>query len=129
MEAMTPNVETMSPNNFGMPYPPKIVCPQCNSPYVSIVPMIVQRPLGVANALIVVPLIFIPILGWVVLFLVIFANRSVSIRQSVCQHCGTAVYLDPAPKPNPIGKILWLAFLGFALMAMIVSIIAASAGS
>ena len=90
--------------------PPALMCENCGTASVRVDLISVQRPFGVANALVVGPLVALPVLGWIVLFAVILGNRTVTRRQMICQRCAWSKYIDPPPKPNPAGLIIWIYF-------------------
>jgi hypothetical protein len=118
MQYPPPDSSTMLQQSVPLQQPAHLICPCCQGANIFVSPQPVQRPLGVANALIIVPLILIPIFGWIVLFVFVFSNRTVVVRNATCQQCGYTWSLDPRPRPNPVGLILW-AIIGVSIVALL----------
>lgn len=69
-----------------------MLCPKCNGD------MIVQavsetNKRGCFGTLFLIILLFIPILGWIALFMIIRGRKSKTNTIAVCQHCGYSFYV------------------------------------
>jgi uncharacterized OB-fold protein len=68
------------------------ICPQCQAEMsIQAVSEIHKR--GCLTTLIYIILLFIPVVGWIILFLLVRGNKSETVSIAVCQNCGHRIRL------------------------------------
>lgn len=65
-----------------------MICKRCgsNNVQISVVPELKKR--GFLSTLFLIFLLFIPIFGWIALFIIIRGRKSKTVTYAVCQTCG-----------------------------------------
>ena len=66
----------------------KMKCPKCGSAYVQVqaVPEIKKR--SCLTGLLYIILLFVPVIGWIALFLLLRGRKSKTRAYAICQACG-----------------------------------------
>lgn len=65
-----------------------MVCPKCKSTNVSVQTVAETGKRGCLTTLFYIILLFIPIIGWIALFMLIRGKKSKTRAYAVCQDCG-----------------------------------------
>ena len=65
-----------------------VVCPKCGSTNVSIQAVAEQKKRGCLTVLLYIILLFLPVVGWIALFMLLRGKKSKTVTYVVCQNCG-----------------------------------------
>lgn len=65
-----------------------MVCPKCNSANVSVQAVAETKNRGCLTTLLYIVLLFVPIIGWIALYMLIKGKKSKTKTYAVCQQCG-----------------------------------------
>lgn len=65
-----------------------MICPKCKSENVILQPVAETKKRGCLAVLLYIILLFIPVIGWIALFMLLRGRKSSTITYAVCQQCG-----------------------------------------
>ncbi|MCL1830110.1 MAG: hypothetical protein FWG21_01625 [Oscillospiraceae bacterium] len=65
-----------------------MVCKRCGSNNIAIQSVPINKKRGCLSTFLHILLLFVPIIGWIVLFSLIRGRRSKVVSMAVCQNCG-----------------------------------------
>ena len=63
-------------------------CPKCQSENVTVQAVAEMKKRGCLTTLLYIILLFVPIIGWIALFLLLRGKKSKTKNYAVCQNCG-----------------------------------------
>ncbi len=84
-----------------------MTCPNCGSPYVSVQAVSETERRGCLLTGLMIFLLFVPIIGWITIFLLIRGRKSRTTTYAICQACGFRFvpYVTPImPQPMPMSN-------------------------
>ena len=65
-----------------------MVCPKCGSENVQVQAVAETKKRGCFTVLLYIFLLFIPIIGWIALFMLLRGKKSKTVSYALCQNCG-----------------------------------------
>lgn len=65
-----------------------MTCPKCGSSNVTVQAVAEIKKRGCLTVLLYIVLLFIPIIGWIALFMLLRGRKSKTVNYNVCQDCG-----------------------------------------
>lgn len=65
-----------------------MVCPKCGSENVQVQAVAETKKRSCFAALLYVVLLFIPVIGWIALFMLLRGKKSKTVSYALCQNCG-----------------------------------------
>lgn len=67
---------------------PALFCPECGSPHISMQAVNETQQRSCLAVLGYIILLFVPVVGWIALFLLLRGRKSKTVTYAVCQNCG-----------------------------------------
>ena len=66
----------------------RLTCPRCGSHNVNLSAVAEQQKRGCLSVLLIIILLFIPIIGWIAIFMLLRGRKSETVTYAICQSCG-----------------------------------------
>ena len=65
-----------------------MICPKCGSENIQVQALAETKKRGCFTVLLYIFLLFIPIIGWIALFMLLRGKKSKTVSYALCQNCG-----------------------------------------
>ncbi len=84
-----------------LPLEENMICPNCNSNQATVTPVVEKDKRGCFGTLLLIILAFIPVLGWIALFMILRGRKTTTRMYAACQNCGyTWTYKPGSERPR-----------------------------